>query len=88
MDIIDESIENLKRYNRELILNDPSLSKQLEDYLARREAVENGEKEMDKALAEGKDYIEVSNQDLLDFNEMIYQDKEEDKDVLRTTFED
>lgn len=77
-DVIDEKIDNLKRYVKELVMNDTSLAQMIENYIKRREAMENQKQDLKEAKEKGLDYVEIKDEDYKEFYESIEQDKEED----------
>lgn len=78
LDYADKALNALKKYNRELILSDPSLAKQLENYLIKREALEQNKKDKEDAEAAGEDYVQLTNEDFKAYHEMIQKDIEGD----------
>ena len=77
-DLIDEAIDNLKRYNRDLIQSDTALAQQIENYIKRRMSAEDHAKDLAEAKAMGLDNIELTDQDLMDYHEMQHNLGEED----------
>ena len=80
LDLIDEAIDNIKRYVRELIDRDSSLSQQIENYIKRRENAEAAKEDQLKAKAMGLEQIELSDQDIIDFQESLIEEDEEEDD--------
>ena len=81
-DIIDEAIDNLKRYNRELIESDTALAQQIENYLKRRISAEEHELDLKEAEKMGLDYVPLKDNDFKDFS-----DAEHEKTLIdRETF--
>lgn len=78
-DGIDEKMENLKRYNRDLIMNDTSLAQMIENYITRRTAAENQKQDLKEAKEKGMDYVEIKDEDYKEFYELIEKDKEADE---------
>jgi len=78
LDIYDEALNKLKKYNKDLFMNDPSLSQQLENYIRRRENLELEKQLKEQAEAEGEEYLEVEDSDYEEFNELLEQEREED----------
>lgn len=79
-DGIDEKMDNLKRYNRDLIMNDTSLAQMIENYIMRREAAEGQKQDLKEAKEKGLDYVEISDEDYKEFYDAIAKDKEADED--------
>ena len=82
LDIVDKSIEDLKKYNHDLIINDPTLSQMLENLIKRREIAAAQRKDHEAAAAQGLDYIPIEDQDHIDLINMIEEQKEEDFETL------
>lgn len=78
-DIIDEAINNLKRYNRELIESDTALAQQIENYLKRRASAEEHAADLAEAEKMGLDYVPLKDEDFLELKEAEHQDKLEDQ---------
>ena len=78
-DIIDEAINNLKRYNRELIESDTALAQQIENYLKRRASAEEHAADLAEAEKMGLDYVPLKDEDFLELREAEHQDKLEDQ---------
>lgn len=77
-DLIDEAIDNLKRYNRDLIQSDTALAQQIENYIKRRMSAEDHAKDLAEAKAMGLDNIELTDQDIMDYHEMQHNLEEEE----------
>ena len=80
LDIVDQAIANLKKYNHDLVVNDPALSQMFENYIRRRENAEAQKADLQKAKAEGLDYVEVKDADYLEFNALLQEQSEADDD--------
>ena len=78
IDVVDKAIENLKKYNHDLIINDPTLSQMLENLIKRRENAIAQKKDLEEARAQGLDYIPITDQDHIDFKDMINEQKQFD----------
>jgi len=77
LDFYDKSLDKLKKYNKDLFENDPSLAQQLENYIRRRENLDL-EKQMKKeAREEGSDGYIIKDENYEEFNEMLEKEKEE-----------
>ena len=81
LDIVDKAIANLKKYNHDLVVNDPALSQMFENFIKRRESAEAHKADLKKAAEEGHDYVEVEDADYLEFNKLLQEKEigEEDK---------
>ena len=81
LDVYDESLEKLKKYNRDLFMNDPSLAQQLENFIQRRLNLDL-EKQMKKeAEDEGLDSYVVKDENYEEFNKMLEEEEEQDDEV-------
>ena len=76
-DGIDEKMDNLKRYNKDLISNDTALSQMIENYIMRREAAEAKKEDLRKAEEEGLDYVPITNDDFSEFSNFIEKEQTE-----------
>ena len=88
LDIVDKSIENLKKYTHDLIINDPTLSQMLENLIKRRENAENQKEDLKAASAQGLDYIPLSDEDHIKLKEFIEEQKQEDLEKIENAEED
>lgn len=80
VDIVDTVIKELKEYNRNLIMSDTAVFKQIEEYIKKREILAEQQADAEAAKAAGLDYVEVSDQDLQDYRDSIDEQIEEDED--------
>jgi hypothetical protein len=81
LDIVDKAIMNLKKYTHDLIVNDPTLSQMFENFIKLRQSAMEQKKDMEQAEAEGLDYVPIEDKDYIDFNNLIQEDKEKDKEL-------
>ena len=79
-DIVDKAIANLKKYNHDLVANDPSLSQMIENFIKRRESAEAQKKDLQEAQAQGKDYVEIENEDYAEFNKLLEEGDNTEED--------
>lgn len=80
LDVYDKSLEKLKKYNRDLFMNDPSLAQQLENFIQRRLNLDL-EKQMKKeAEDEGTDTYIVKDKDYEEFNDLLEKERKEEQD--------
>ena len=70
LDIVDKAIADLKKYNHDLIINDPTLSQMLENLIKRRENAAAQKADQEQAAAEGLDYVEIKDEDYAEFNKL------------------
>ena len=78
LDIVDKSIDNLKKYTKDLIINDPTLSQMLENLIKRREIAASQKADMQAASAQGLDYVPLEDQDHINLINMIEEQKKLD----------
>ena len=78
-DIVDKIIDDLKQWNKSLIYEDKSLADEIEQYLKKREIAEAMKRDKEEAKEKGMDYVELTDEDYVKFQEAIEKDKEEDK---------
>ena len=71
LDIVDKSIDNLKKYTHDLIINDPTLSQMLENLIKRRENAASQKEDLEAAAAQGLEYIPLSDEDHIKLKEYI-----------------
>ena len=82
LDVIDKVITDLKKYNYDLIMTDPSLGQQIETYLLKRKSMDEKMEAEEKKIAEAKKEKRLEDQDYHDFNEHITQLQEKDSHLL------
>ena len=87
LDIVDQAIDDLKKYNHDLVVNDPSLSQMLESFIKRREIAQQYKKDLEEAKAEGKE-IQNEDKDYQELTEFLEQEREQDKITLAMPKED
>ena len=69
IDKVDVIIQDLKDYTKELIYQDTALASQIEDYLKKRENLEQQKKDKAEAKEKGYDVYQLTDDDLADFEE-------------------
>lgn len=79
-DIVDKVIDDMKSYTRNLIYEDTSLARQIQDYIKQAKAAISNKKDRAEAKAKGLDEPELSDQDILDFKDFLQKEKEGDKE--------
>lgn len=77
-DNIDVTIRDLKQYNKELFFNDPSLAQQVENYLKKKEIIEEQKKNAQEKMRTGQDSI-LTDADIADFYEEEQRQRQEDE---------
>ena len=83
IDKVDVIIQDLKDYTRELIYQDTALASQIEDYLKRREILEQQKKDKADAKEKGLDTYQLTDDDLAAFEEMRRQQIAEDAEHMK-----
>lgn len=78
-DIIDTIIKDLKQYNFSLVKDDPSLARQIEDYIKKKEILEQTKKDQEEAEQKGQDSVQLDDKDYLEHYRQQEQDKEKDE---------
>lgn len=77
-DVIDKVINDMKSYSRTLIYEDTALARQIEDYIKKREQLEQQKKDKADAEALGYDAVPLSDKDFQQHFQMLRRQKEED----------
>ena len=67
LDKVDEAINDLKQYNKDLIANDPSLSQMVENFIKKRESLDSQKEDQKKAKEEGFDTVQLTDEDYEEF---------------------
>jgi len=90
-DILDTVIKDLKGYNRALIYEDPSIARQIENYIKRRKQLDEENAVAEKAAKQGINLDEISAQSVeskLEYMEMIEQSRAEDMQMQGDEIDD
>lgn len=69
LDIVDKDINDMKEYYSNLVKEDPSLSREIEDYMKKKEIQESQKRDRQEAKSQGLNYVPVTDQDMADFEE-------------------
>lgn len=80
-DVIDEKIDQLKKYTKELIMNDPALAQDIENYMRNKNSFAEAEAEREKALAAGEEEVILKDEDYEEYNKFIEEEKSSDEEV-------
>ena len=84
-DIIDKVIQDMKDYTKELIYEDKSLAKQIEDYLKKLEISRQMKDDINEAKEKGLDTVELSDDDYIEYSnniqEQLIADREAESDI-------
>ena len=83
LDIVDQAIDDLKKYNHDLIVNDPSLSQMLEMFIKRRENAQQHKRDLAEAKAHGLDEIQIEDKDYLELNDFLEEEADADNDTIK-----
>lgn len=81
-DIVDKVINDMKSYTRELIYEDKSLAKQVEDQLRKIELAKQHKEDIRDASSKGLDAIEINDQDIIDYNNYVAEQRELDNEIM------
>lgn len=81
-DIVDKIIDDLKRYNRNLIYEDTALARQIQDYIKEAKAAAAARKDRIQAKEKGLDAPQLSDQDIIDFKNFVKQEKEQTQKII------
>ena len=81
-DMVDKVIEDLKEYNKTLIYEDTALARQIEDYLKKRQSIERSKMDLAEAKAKGLSNVEITDQDIQEYNKQIEKQKQQDKKLI------
>lgn len=82
LDIIDKVVLDLKKYTSNLIKEDLGLAQQIESYIKKKEITEEQKKNRTQAREEGLDYVELTDEDYIEFYETLDQQKNEDEEFF------
>lgn len=80
-DIIDKIITDLKDYTKELIYEDKSLAKQIEDYLKKIEIAKQKKQDLIEAEAHGLETVELNDVDFANFQKHMDDLAEQDSQI-------
>lgn len=81
-DIVDQVISDMKAYTKSLIYEDTALARQIEDYLRKRERILQDKKDEEQAKRLGIDNIELSDNDIKEYNDALEQQREQDAETV------
>lgn len=77
-DVIDKIINDLKEYNKSLIYEDTALAGQIEDYLKKREILDQKRKDAEEAKAKGLSAPELKDEDIQEYYDEVEKQRLED----------
>lgn len=78
IDIIDKVIIDLKNYTKELVYEDKSLAKQIEDYLKKIEIAKQMKIDQTEAKNAGLENVEIKDKDLTNYEEYLENQRNQD----------
>ena len=78
-DIIDTIINDLKDYNKSLVYEDTALAGQIEDYLKKREILDQKRADMEEAKSKGLDAPEMDDKDIQEYYDAVEKERLEDE---------
>ena len=81
-DTVDVIINDLKEYTRSLVYEDTALARQIEDYLKKREYIEQNKQDLEEAKRKGLSNVQLSDQDIRDYNHEIQAQKASDQQLI------
>ena len=87
-DIVDKIIDDLKEYNKSLIYEDKSLAEEIENYLKNKQIADEMKREREAAKSKGLDQVELDDEDYLEFQEALAEDREHDAELSAGDEED
>ena len=82
-DIVDKVINDMKGYNRSLIYEDKALARQIEDYIKEARAAAARKKDREEAKKRGQDYYTITDKDILDYKDFLYNEKAETEKEMK-----
>lgn len=87
-DVIDVVIQDLKNYTKDLIYEDKSLAKQIEDYLKKIEIAKQMKEDQKEAKKAGLDTVEINDEDYIDYEDSLQEQREADAEMLNESLGD
>lgn len=72
-------MQDQKNYLKSLIKGDPALSREIEEYIKKRQINEEKKKDQEEAEAHGLEARQLTDQDISDYKDFIQEEKEEDQ---------
>ena len=77
-DVIDETIDKLKKYYVDLIKNDTSLGQEIENYIRKRQQAEEQKRDREEAKALGLEEVQLSDEDYINYYENLEEQRKLD----------
>nr|DAI79408.1 MAG TPA: hypothetical protein [Caudoviricetes sp.] len=78
-DVLDTIIKDLKNYNYNLIKDDPSITRQIEDYIKRKENLDKAKRDKLEAEKQGLEAVPLNDEDYVEHYKQQEEDKEKDE---------
>lgn len=82
-DIVDKEMQDDQRYLRTLIKDDPSLSREIEDYIKKRKIQDEQKQDQKEAESQGLEQRELTDQDMVNYQKFLTDSKAEDQEVTK-----
>ena len=82
LDVIDETIDKLKRYYVDLVKNETGLGQAIETFIKKREIIEQQKQDMREARAKGLENVEISDEDYAEYFEDVEEQRNQDKQFV------
>lgn len=82
-DYVDIEMKDTQGFIRTLVSEDPTIAAQIDAYIKKREIAQEQNKNDEKNVLEGKDGLDISEEDYLDFSNGIAEQLEEDAASVR-----
>ena len=79
LDIVDTIIKDLKDYTKSLVYEDPALKREIEDYLKKIKNNQQQKQDRKEAKEKGLDHVQVTDKDILQYNQQLEKQKKEDQ---------
>jgi hypothetical protein len=81
-DIIDIVIRDMKTYTKTLIDEDKNIAMQIEQYIKKKEILDQQERDQAEAAANGLDYVEISDDELMEHKHWVEEQRDADLAAL------
>lgn len=78
-DIVDEQMMDNKNYLKTLIYSDPALSREIQDFMKKKQIQEEQKKDRAQAKAKGLPERQLTDKDFADYSDFINQQKQHDE---------
>lgn len=83
LDIVDQILDDNKSYLNSLVKEDTALAQQIENYIKRKEAAEQEKRDKAEAKAKGLDYVEITDDDMMERLDQIEEERIENEKIMR-----